>query len=208
MFCPKSQEIPDSHHHPLPKEYAMNFKHLTLSAALMFACAVASIAQQTSQINTKYDRFEDRTSVILDYMLVTSGKLADVYEGKNQIELGAAYQCLGNVKSCKPDRVNLSAIVTTNEHEYRGPARLNVLADGERLSLGNMKNLGKAGEQPALSLFNTVLLIDMPYETFVKFAKANKVEMKLDDTEFELNKEQRSAFSDFALLTYPKAPPK
>ncbi len=178
----------------------MSLKHLTLSAALVLACAVASIAQ-TPKIDSEYDRFEDKTNVQLDFMQVTGGK----FEG---ILVNAAYQCLGDVLYCKPERVYLGVLVVLKGYKYDLPADLIVLADGERFSLGKMLNLGTVDMLPGWNIGGTSLLVGMPYETFQKIAKAKKVEMRLDSTEVEFQEAHRSAFKDFAVLMYPKDRPK
>jgi hypothetical protein len=171
-----------------------------LSVALVLTCAAASIAQ-TPQIESKYDRFEGKTNVQLDFMQVTGGKFDGIY-------LNAAYQCLGDVLYCKPERVYLGVLIAIKDYRYDLPANLIVLADGEHFPLGKMLNLGTVDMLPGWKIGGTSLLIGMPYETFQKVAKAKKVEMRLDSTEVELQEAHRSAFKDFALLMYPKDRPK
>ena len=176
----------------------MRFKLLTLSTALALVCSVSSIAQQTPQIDSKYDRFEDKTTVQLDFMQVTGGK----FDG---IHVNAGYQCKADVLYCKPERVYLGVLVVIKGGRYDLPANLIVLADGERFPLGKMVNLGTIEmTPPGWNIVGTSLLIGMPYETFQKIANSKKVEMKLDETEFELRDSQRSAYRDFTLLMYPK----
>lgn len=125
----------------------MNFKHLTLSAALVLTYAVASIAQ-TPYVDSKYDRFEGKTNVSLDFMQVTGGK----FDG---IHINAAYQCPGDVLFCKPERVYLGVLVVIKGYRYDLPADLIVLADGERLPLGKMHNLGTVEMLPGWNIGGT-----------------------------------------------------
>lgn len=175
----------------------MKIKRLSLSLALVLTCAVVSMAQEASKIESKYSRFDDKTLVQLDAGLVTGGK----YEG---IRLSAAYTCLGKASTCKPDVVLLSLVVVLKKAVYDLPGNLVVLADGERLPLGNMGRLGLPVDiMPNWKIMATFLGIKVPQATFLKIAKAKKVEMRLDVLEFELNTEHLSAFRDFASQMQP-----
>jgi len=182
----------------------MYIKQLTLSIMFALSCALTSMAQEPSHVDRKYDRFKDKTSLVLDYMLVANGTFEQIYKGQPMIQLSAVYQCPGDVQTCKPEQVYLTMLVTTNEHEYKLPGRLIILADGKRYPLGIMQNLGKAGEAPTFALFSIVLMVEVPYQTFVDVVTSKKVEMQLDDTEFELSKEHTSALLDFFASMHSK----
>jgi hypothetical protein len=175
----------------------MKFKHLTLAIAFVLVCAASSIAQQTFKIDTKYDRFEDQTSISLQPMKISGG----LYDG---INIGITFVCLGDVRSCQPEKVFFGFIVVLKGTIYDLPANLIVLADGERFPLGNMSNFGSAEVPPrGWNIIATTLGVVIPRETFLKIARAKKVEMKLDDTELELNMEHRTAVYSLSTLATP-----
>ena len=175
----------------------MKFKHLTLAVALLLACAASSMAQQAADITTKYDRFENTTLIQLKPMKITGG----LYDG---VQLGVAFKCLGDAKSCLPDKVGLGLIVVMKGAKYDLPGRLTVLADDERFQLGEMTNLGST-EVPPLgwNIIATSLVTTISPTDFAKVAKAKKIEMKLDQFEFELNADQKTALYSISTLARP-----
>lgn len=172
----------------------MKFKHLILATNLLLAFGVSSMAQKLGHIEGDYDRFEDKTLVQLDFMQITGGK----YEG---IHLNAAFKCPGNTQICKTEHFYLGILVVLKRERYDLPANLIVLADGERFPLGKMLRVQTIDMMPGWNIIGTSLLVHIPRDAFLKITAAKKVEMKLDDTEFELNSEHRTAlytFSTFA----------
>lgn len=164
------------------------------------ALAIDRVERQKARIGKiewKSDRFENQTLVQLDFMQITGGK----FDG---IHMNAAFICPGLwVRSCKPDNVLLGMLVVLKGAKYDLPGKLTVLADGERLPLGNMRNVGAVNVMPEWDIIGTSLATLISRDTFLKITKAKRVEMKLDYTEFELNSEQHAALYSLSTLVIP-----
>lgn len=175
----------------------MKFKHFTLAITFVLTCAAASMAQQVVDITTKYDRFENTTMIHLKPMKIIGG----LYDG---VHLGVSFKCPGDVRFCQPDKIALGFIVVLKGARYDLPGQLTILADDERFRLGEMANLGSTEVPPrgwnimATTLFTTITPVD-----FIKIAKAKKIEMKLDQFEFELNSDQKTALYSISTLARP-----
>jgi hypothetical protein len=171
----------------------MKLKHLVLSAVVILTCAVWSMAQEEGKIETTYDRFDDVTTVTLDFMQVKQGRYG--YDG---ILINATFRCPGKVQSCKPQRAYMGVSIVLKDTAYDAPANLTVLADDERFPLGNMLRLKTDTALEQWNLIATVFMVPIPADDFIRIARAKQVEMRIDRTEFELSKEHRSKLYEFA----------
>lgn len=174
----------------------MKFKHLILSAIIMLACAVGSMAQKVGNIEAKYDRFDNTTLVQLDFMKVTGKDIEGIY-------INAAFKCQGEVKICRPEKIYMGLSVLLEGARYDLSANLTVLADGERFPLGNMLRVQTENVFPERNMISTLFIVAIPRNDFLKIAKSKKVEMQLDTTEFELTLAQRSALYGLSTLATP-----
>lgn len=157
----------------------MRLNRLTLVSLLILAFAPAVAAQKPGHIETKYDRFDDRTLVQLDVMQVVSGKYDGIY-------ISANYACKGDVKNCKPEKILLGILVLVKGGVYDGSGDLTVLADAERFPIGAMTRAGSKNITSESNVTRTLFGILISYDTFSKIVQSKKVEMRLDTTEFEL----------------------
>jgi hypothetical protein len=115
-----------------------------------------------------------------------------------------AFKCPGDARYCLPDKIGLGLIVIIKGARYDLPGRLTVLADDERFQLGEMTNLGST-EAPPLgwNIIATSFAVTISPADFAKIAKAKKVEMKLDQFEFELGADQKTALYTISTLARP-----
>ena len=169
-------------------------KYFTLSLVFTLACAITSTAQSGIKIETEYDRFEDTTTVAFRYIRINGA-------GFDGLTFNAGFQCQGSTSFCQPAAVALVFVIINKGESYRQPAKLTVLADGERFPIGYMKNIGVEDMRPRLNITITSLSILVPRDAFLKIADADKVEMKLDDTIFTLGAEHRLALYSLSLRT-------
>jgi hypothetical protein len=157
----------------------MRLSWLTAVSLFILALAPAVAAQKLGHIETKYDRFDDRTLVQLDVMQVMGGKFDGIY-------ISANYSCKGDVKNCKPEKILLGVMAVVKGGVYDVPGNLTVLADEERFPLGNMTRAGSKDIMPEWNITGTLFGVLIPYDTFSKIVQSKKVEMRFDSTEFEL----------------------
>lgn len=175
----------------------MSLIRLTLVSLLILALPAITVAQQTRKIEAKYNRFDDNTVVGFDPTLV---KVSD----SDAFAVDAWYVCRGKVKDCQPKRVTLGITVFVKGDKYDGSGYLTILADGKRFPLGKLRTSGpkdlRKDARPEGNVTATFLAAFIPYSTFYQIATSKKIEMKLDITEIELNKEQRTAFLKLAFF--------
>ena len=143
-----------------------------------------------------YDRSKDETIIAFHYLRVNDTS----FDG---LLFNAAFKCPGYVRSCQPGEVVLQLIIVNKGESYQSPGWLVVRADGERLFSGIMKNIMVEDMRPQLNITMTTLGILVPRDTFLKMARARKVEMKLDDTPLELSMDHRTALYSLSTLATP-----
>ena len=145
-------------------------------------------------IETKYDRFDNKTSIILKYTRV-QGETRDSLD----MALLTAYE--GEKLTAPIKDVALSIASTSSDWRYlRGSRTLRVIADGERINLGEMERRNSTVGRGYVMEFMGVFISS---DTLRKIANSKKVEMQLGSIEFELSKEMLGYMKDFAALLNP-----
>jgi hypothetical protein len=170
-------------------------KILTRVLALCFlvgALVGVNIAQESepdpSHAGTvigSHDRFEEKSLIDLRSMIVA-------HPPGLQLLLNVHGEYSGSPKP--PAQVNLVFFaITLFDYKYSGQCKLNVIADGEHLNfeLPVIQN----GEIAGLKVQSIGRRID--YSDLRKIARASKVDMRFQGTEFSLSDAQRTTFHDF-----------
>lgn len=184
--------------------------HLHLTAVLIFAILAA--CGQTPQsspsskskvqlpprgeyrhpykIDYKYDKFKDFSAMQLDDMIISK-----------DLKLNAYFLYKGNDMKVTPPLVHLRFLSKSTNWKYLDHSSLDlILNDNIRLNLGNLKHDGTVGSGYVLEF----MYADLPVETFLQIATAQKVEGKLFTTEFTLKPEQIEALKDLASRLSPE----
>lgn len=169
---------------------------LTAAWALFIPAAFAQDDEKEKvEVETKYDKFEDRTSAEL-MPLTVWGAYYD------RLLMGAIAMKPGNVQDRRqPDQAALFFISLTKERSPLGEASLIALVDGERLRLGTAKILLK--KNPIGSVIKEEMLVRISWEDLRKIANAKSVEMKLGHTEFSLKTKHYEGLKGVVRSVFP-----
>lgn len=184
-----------------------------------FFLALVLVLLQTQNpnlnIETKYDRFADVTTVHLIENLKPGGVVnlggGSVYAPPGSVAHTVDLHIIGAVpgKSLAAAAPVVSIAISSMSLDWRylnGPNTLRlILDDNERLSLGTMK---RSGEVLKTGRVSEVLIIDdVPLATIERLSKATKIEMQAGQDEFEMKGPQISDIQDW-VSRFPGAQPK
>ena len=144
-------------------------------------------------IESRYDGFNHETIVTLNKMRITCGSVKGNFKDAC-VSFVAALHCPG-IQLDYVRYASLQLIFQTKDWDQRHPLnqrQLSVVADGETLRLGQMKLVSQSVD----TLMTEVLEVTVPYAVFTKIARAEVVEMKVGNTEFELRQQNLAALRD------------
>lgn len=145
------------------------------------------------KIESRYDGFNHETIVTLNKMRITCGRVKGNFKDAC-VSFVAALHCPG-IQLDNVRYASLQLIFQTKDWDQRHPLdqrQLSVVADGDTLRLGQMKLVS----QNVDTLMTEVLEVTVPYAVFTKIARAQAVEMKVGNTEFELRQQNLAALRD------------
>jgi len=145
------------------------------------------------KIESRYDGFNHETIVTLNKMRITCGSVKGNFKDAC-VSFVAALHCPG-IQLDHVRYASLQLIFQTKDWDQRHPLnqrQLSVVADGETLRLGQMKLLSQSVD----TLMTEELEVTMPYAVFTKIVRAQVVEMKVGNTEFELRQQNLAALRD------------
>lgn len=145
------------------------------------------------KIESRYDGFSHETIVTLNKMRITCGSVKGNFKDAC-VSLVASLHCPG-IQLDYVRYASLQLIFQTKAWDQRHPLNereLSVVADRETLRLGQMKLVSQSVD----TLMTEVLEVAVPYAVFTKIARAQVVEMKVGNTEFELRQQNLAALRD------------
>jgi hypothetical protein len=145
------------------------------------------------KIESRYDGFNHETIVTLNKMRITCGSVKGNFKDAC-VSFVAALHCPG-IQLDHVRYASLQLIFQTKDWDQRHPLnqrQLSVVADGETLRLGQMKLVGQSVD----ALMTEELEVTMPYAVFTKIVRAQVVEMKVGNSEFELRQQNLAALRD------------
>lgn len=145
------------------------------------------------KIESRYDGFSHETIVTLNKMRITCASAKGNFKNAC-VSFVAALHCPG-IQLERVSHASLQLIFQTKNWDQPHPLNqreLSVVADGETLRLGQMKLVS----QNVDTQMTEVLGVTVPYSVFTKIARAELVEMKVGNTEFELRQENLAALRD------------
>lgn len=144
---------------------------------LLVPSAQAQANDEYIELKTKYDRFKDETTVEIPATMIWGTQ----YDG---LRILAFYTQKGSTATPPAEIVIAFMLIIKDEKPVRD-RNLYFIADGERLVLGEMRDLGIDRPIAGANIFNQQFGDRYPFATLVKLAKARKVEMKVGHIEVE-----------------------
>jgi hypothetical protein len=183
---------------------------ISLCSAFALCCALTIVAQKDDdwakmsdsksrssqekqfkhkeKIEATYDKFKDRTTLVLEYMEVGGGDL---------VWMGAVAFASGRAYPSASDPVFLGFSLHNERWRCLDGCEVVFLVNGERLRLGVAENMDReilAGRYGAVERVG----VAVPFEVFKKIAFADRVEFQIGTDEGFLKAEQFAALRDFA----------
>ena len=135
---------------------------------------------QARAFSVEYDEKSDTTKVTLNPIILVSRR-------HEELRLGAFSAYPGKDRAT-PKEVALVFISLTSapSTKYESARQLTIIADGERFKCGQTQRTTQSNK----GVFMESLTAVVPFETFVKVARASDVTVKLGITEVKLNPKQ------------------
>jgi len=179
----------------------------SLAAAIGFGTDPTSVIARAQEpdhggkIETKYDGFNHETVVLLKKMRITCSSS----DSKRNPLPGTCVSVVASLHSpgMQLDYVRyarLQLIFETKDWDRRHTPEqreLTVVADGEQVKLGKMQLVKQdVDTNRTVEVMKEVLEVSIPYQTFIKLARAETLEMKVGNTFFELGEKNLAAFRD------------
>jgi hypothetical protein len=161
--------------------------------SLARAASKSQASDHGGKIESRYDGFNHETIVTLNKMRITCGSLEENFKD-TCVSFVAALHCPG-IQLDYVRYARLQIIFQSKAWDQRHPLnqrQLAAVADGETLRLGEMKLISQSVDR----LMTEVLEVTMPYNVFVKIARAQVVEMKVGNSRFELRPQNVAALRD------------
>jgi hypothetical protein len=188
--------------------------------AVVTTCATLGLAQDANttpqrifthngKIETSYDQAKETTTVRLIPMQVNGEPLASSnYVGSDEARFNASFTYSGRTLRAQPKRVLLSLISTSENWKYTDFRKLTALVDGKRLKLGPLEHVPSfTVNAPANSHFDDYIsqeiALSLPYETFLRIANGQQVQIRMGPREFELGQNHLEALRDLATWMVP-----
>ena len=164
------------------------------------------------KIETAYDGFARETLITLKHMSVNCGGgrgFKGAFKGLC-ISLGVTLHCPGRQLEYAR-RATISLTFESKDWDARHPPnerQLSAVADGETLRLGRMNLAAHGASEGWLAeASNETLEVSIPYETFLKLARADYVEFSVGKTTFALRDKNVAALRDVNnRVRLPQAP--
>ena len=145
------------------------------------------------KIESKYDGFNHETVVTLTRMRITCGSVKGNFKD-SCISLVATLHCPG-IQLSYVRHASLQLIFQYRSWDQRHPLnqrQLSIVADGETFRPGQMKLVSQSVDER----MTEVLEVSVPFAMFTKIARAQVVDMKVGNGEFELRQQNLAALRD------------
>lgn len=148
---------------------------------LAFELPAAGNPQESKSelVKIEYDQQKNTTQVSLNPFVIASRKF-------EELRLGAVAVYPGKVK-VRPREIVLQffSLSPTEMNKYESARKLTVVADGQRLTLGEAQHAKDFHNE----LFIESMMVSVPTDVFLRICWSKEVTMKLGSTEVELSPE-------------------
>jgi hypothetical protein len=145
----------------------------------------------------KYDKFKDQTMVFVGPFSLT-GSMEYAFTSST-ISIYAAFVFKGQKTDQPVDTLTLGFVHTGKEWQFLKSSDVYVLADGERMVLGE----GSRDSDLKIGSVEETVEVTLSADMFSKIANSKVVEMKVGSREFKLKDEHLQALHDLLSLTKP-----
>jgi hypothetical protein len=148
------------------------------------------VVEPKKAVEVKYDKFKDTTSVTLTLQLIK--KVALLSTGED-LSLSLVSSFDGKKPTLMPDDINGFFLSVSKKKQYSNSHSWIVLADDERIRLGDGVYKGEEGAVRAAE----VIIYSISLANLKKIASAKKVETQIGNAEFTLTEPQLQSLKDF-----------
>ena len=170
----------------------------TILAILFSICAVLPVAQGQNmpadstggQIERKYDRFKDQTTVRLKALFIRQ-----IARPREELSLSVEAIYKGEQPE-RPKDVRLIFESVAERYLYYDKAEALFIVDGKRIDAGAADMMNAF---PSPNLVKVTLALTLPFDTFIEITNGKKVELKLGPTELRLPEKDIAALREFAI---------
>jgi hypothetical protein len=170
---------------------------LILTCVCLTACVVSTPAmaqgEQTDstsqQIERKYDRFKDQTTVSLKPQMISH-----VTRPREELSLSVEATYKGERPS-RPKEVSLIFHSVAERYVYYDKADVVFIVDSRRVEAGTAYMMNA---MPSPNLVKVKLKLTLPFDTFRQIAGGKEVELKLGSTELKLKEKDLASLRAFA----------
>jgi hypothetical protein len=171
----------------------------------------SSVPCSVGCVETKYDRFEDRTTVALPPILLAQASESAPEEG---FRMTIAYSSPGK-RIQRPDKVFLFFMVTdrfSRQEEpriFKGSRSVYLLIDDISHPLGQVESLGRSeGSFLDIAYPTWRYVLEMPFEVLEKSASAKNIEIRAGTVETVFNETTKAIIRRLVKLTPKEVAPK
>lgn len=164
---------------------------------LFSVCAVLSVADGQNlpaasidqQIERRYDRFKDQTTVRLKALIIRQ-----IAHPREELSLSVEATYTGEQRA-RPKDVRLIFDSVAERYLYYNKAEAHFIVDGKRLDAGAADMMNAL---PSPNRVKVTLALTLPFDTFVEIANRKEVELKLGPTELRLLEKDLASLRVFA----------
>ena len=168
----------------------MAFTVLFWAVATFSAVGQERVAGITGpQIERKYDRFKDETTVRLNPQLIRQ-----IARPREELTLSAEATYKGE-RQIRPKDVKLIFGSIAEQNVYHDEADVTFIVDGKRIKAGTAYMITAL---PSPNLVKVTLKLTLPFDTFLEIANGKDVEMQLGQTELKLAAKDIASLRVFA----------
>jgi hypothetical protein len=141
------------------------------------------------QIERKYDRFKDETTVKLNPQ-----QIQRISRPREELTLSVEATYKGE-RQVRPKDVNLIFGSMAEHNVYHDEADVIFIIDGKRIKAGTAYMMTAL---PSPNLVKVTLKLTLPFDTFLEIANGKDVEMQLGQTELKLAEKDIASLRAFA----------
>jgi hypothetical protein len=181
--------------------FAVLVVHVTLLSQSAIAQQPQRKFKHNGKVTSKYDSSKDQTTVFMEpYVIKESTNYVTV--GVASIAITGGFTYSGKKLVSVPRTIEFGVLSqSTSGYLFEKDRKLIVSLEGETIDFGEMTLITSRFFSLEGSKWREDLAITLPYDGFVKFTNAEKVEIKLGTQKFSLRKEHLEALRDLASRT-------
>lgn len=168
---------------------------ITFSCLFLFSCASTGVIGNSTEVQSEYDRFDNKTKYETPKVRLLRPGLFDEFMDitNHRVDLKSSYRCDGEER-CIPNQVIFSFSSQSKNWQYLYNSNLDMIIDGSRYDFGELERVSLVGSGV---VYETLLLM-MDLETFLDFSEAENVELRMGGDEMTLTHKELIVFKNMA----------